>query len=287
MSDSKVNFFRRMLKERFRITFFHDDFKPVFSMRFTIFSLLLWIVGYAVLVIVIAIFIISKTSLKEYIPGYATNEQKKQIIALNNKIDSLQTVFNNKNIYVKAILDAINGTTDTSALQKTKKIPTKTDKYNIKAGQNELSLRKEIENEWATNKTSIASSISDEDVERFKFVLPTEGFLISQYNPAVGHNGIDVVTKNEAPVRSIDKGIIISSGYSITDGNFVIIAHPSGFVSVYKHLSIIFKNTGTIVNSGDIIANSGNTGSESNGVHLHFELWYKNKLVNPQDYILF
>lgn len=100
MEEKKKNkFFQRILKERFRITFFHDDFKPVFSLRFTLFTLVLWLVGYATVIILVTTFIIAKTSLKEYIPGYGSFEEKKQIVQLFLKTDSLENVIH-KRIFI-------------------------------------------------------------------------------------------------------------------------------------------------------------------------------------------
>ena len=47
------------------------------------------------------------------------------------------------------------------------------------------------------------------------------------------------------------------------------------------------KKQGDVVKAGDPIAIVGNTGKLSSGLHLHFELWYKNSAVNPADFISF
>ena len=47
------------------------------------------------------------------------------------------------------------------------------------------------------------------------------------------------------------------------------------------------KKTGEIVKAGEAIAIIGNTGTLSDGPHLHFELWYRGKAINPTDYVIF
>jgi murein DD-endopeptidase MepM/ murein hydrolase activator NlpD len=286
MQENKLKkFFYKIINERFRITFFHDDFKPVFSLRFTIFTFFLWIVGFATIIIFITTFIIAKTSLKEYIPGYGKFADRKIIIDLNKKMDSLQNVMITREIYIQAILKAIEGEKDSiqKPLKKNTIVPSN---EKLKPGDKELEVRKELEKELSKN-VFVRNSLNNDNNLYEQFLPPAQGILIHSYNPKENHFGIDIAGKNETPVRSIYKGIIVYSGYSTNDGNFLIILHPNGFTSIYKHLSNILKNTGSYVNSNDIIGTMGNTGSESNGTHLHFELWYKQNPQNPVEFISF
>ncbi len=282
MSSGIRNFFQRLIKERFRITFFHDDFKPVFSLRFTLFSLILWIIGFATLIIIITTIIIAKTSLKEYIPGYGSTEEKIQILRLVSKIDSLEDAIQKKNVYLQSVLKVFKDEKD-SIIPKPRQINNTSNPSHLKAEQQELSVRKEIENEWLSEK-KISDNIEVEEV--IQFLPPVQGVVISQFNPAKGHYGIDIVSKKDESVRSIAKGIVVYSGYSINDGNFIVISHSAGLMSIYKHLSVLLKSTGDVVNANEMIGNVGNTGTESTGYHLHFELWYKENPVNPMNYIL-
>ncbi|MCX7729200.1 MAG: hypothetical protein N2203_07000, partial [Bacteroidia bacterium] len=98
------DFLLSIFKKKIRITFFQDDFQPLFSLRFTLVTFLIWIIGYATIIIMITLFIISKTSLKEYIPGYGGIKEKKQILQLIKKTDSLENVIQIKGQYVQNIL---------------------------------------------------------------------------------------------------------------------------------------------------------------------------------------
>jgi murein DD-endopeptidase MepM/ murein hydrolase activator NlpD len=81
---------------------------------------------------------------------------------------------------------------------------------------------------------------------------------------------------------------VIFSEYSNTTGHVVGIWHSqSNLISFYKHNSRTFKTVGSYVFAGEAIAVIGNTGINSSGTHLHFELWYDNNPVNPADYINF
>ena len=47
------------------------------------------------------------------------------------------------------------------------------------------------------------------------------------------------------------------------------------------------KKTGQYVKAGEVLAIIGNSGEQTTGTHLHFELWYNGKAIDPQDYIIF
>jgi murein DD-endopeptidase MepM/ murein hydrolase activator NlpD len=73
----------------------------------------------------------------------------------------------------------------------------------------------------------------------------------------------------------------VETGYSIA------IQHPNNTVTFYKHNSVLLKKEGSPVRTGEAIAIVGNTGERSSGPHLHFELWFQGRPVNPSDYIVF
>jgi murein DD-endopeptidase MepM/ murein hydrolase activator NlpD len=56
---------------------------------------------------------------------------------------------------------------------------------------------------------------------------------------------------------------------------------------MYKHNSVLLKPTGESVKAGEAIALIGNSGENTSGPHLHFELWYKGRAIDPTDYINF
>lgn len=118
------------------------------------------------------------------------------------------------------------------------------------------------------------------------FSAPVKG-VISQSYDRNGHFGVDIVTTKDKNVVACLAGTVIYSGYSQKDGNMIILAHSNGFISVYKHNKILLKKTGVKVQMNDPIAIVGNSGENSTGPHLHFELWFNQNSVNPQDYISF
>lgn len=137
----------------------------------------------------------------------------------------------------------------------------------------------------------LAKKVADDSKEgvkpkkmKYEFIGPVNG-VISQPFKAKIHPGIDIVSTKDAIVKAIADGTVIYSGYSRQDGNILILAHGNEYVSVFKHNRSILKKTGSKVRLGDPIAIVGDTGSHSEGAHLHFEIWKNGQAVNPEKYL--
>jgi murein DD-endopeptidase MepM/ murein hydrolase activator NlpD len=65
------------------------------------------------------------------------------------------------------------------------------------------------------------------------------------------------------------------------------IQHSNNLVSLYKHNSVLLKKEGEEVKAGEAIAITGNSGELTTSPHLHFELWYDGKPIDPQELMVF
>lgn len=117
-----------------------------------------------------------------------------------------------------------------------------------------------------------------------RLIPPVDGVVTSAYSPNDKHFGMDMAAPANALIRSVADGMVIYSEWSDQSGYVMAILHPGGLVSFYKHNRVVFKTTGTPVYAGEAIAVIGNTGKNSTGPHLHFELWHGGNPVNPLDY---
>lgn len=103
------------------------------------------------------------------------------------------------------------------------------------------------------------------------------------------HNGVDFRVPTGTPIRAAGAGIA-STGWDVFGGgNYVTISHGDGLYSGYFHLSEQIARPGQKVQTGDVIARSGNTGSLSLGPHLHFMVGVGtsvfNSHVDPAPYL--
>jgi murein DD-endopeptidase MepM/ murein hydrolase activator NlpD len=94
----------------------------------------------------------------------------------------------------------------------------------------------------------------------------------------VFHRGIDIAVPVGTPVRAIRKGRVIFAGTRSGYGATVIVEHANGDRTLYGHNSIVRVQPGDLVESGTVVAFSGNTG-RSTGPHVHFEQLPSGRLV--------
>ena len=98
--------------------------------------------------------------------------------------------------------------------------------------------------------------------------------------------GLDFSVKSGAPVYASESGMVIFADFTAGDGYKIIIQHDGGYISVYKHCSVLMKKERDIVSRGELIALSGNSGENTSGAHLHFEIWKDGKPLNPKEILI-
>ena len=107
------------------------------------------------------------------------------------------------------------------------------------------------------------------------------------FNVNKQHYGIDLVAEEEETVLAAADGFIIMAEYHEDNGYVIGISSRDDVLTFYKHNSALYKKTGDFVTAGSPIAVMGNSGENSTGPHLHFELWYKGIPKDPALYISF
>lgn len=120
------------------------------------------------------------------------------------------------------------------------------------------------------------------------FKWPARGWISSWYgwrsDPFTGsrtfHNGIDIGVDTGTPVRAAMEGSVSETGYNSSFGNYVILYHHAGWMTLYGHLQTISVREGQRIAAGQRIAYSGNTGY-STGPHLHFTVFKNGRTMNP------
>lgn len=98
------------------------------------------------------------------------------------------------------------------------------------------------------------------------------------------HHGVDIATSYGTPICAADDGTVIVAGWHSSYGNYVMIDHGNGYITLYAHASALNVEAGTKVTKGTKIAEVGSTGNSS-GNHVHFEVRLNGAYTNPLNYI--
>ena len=99
------------------------------------------------------------------------------------------------------------------------------------------------------------------------------------------HTGVDIAAPLGTPVMAAAAGVVVAVGHtSFGYGNYVVIAHGGGIVTLYGHLLATKASYGDLVSRGQVIGLEGSTGL-STGPHVHFELRVSDQVVNPLPYL--
>lgn len=119
------------------------------------------------------------------------------------------------------------------------------------------------------------------------FIYPANRQYLSGYNFSGVHPGLDFAGRMGEPIYASDAGTVIYAGYSLNAagtpvgyGQYVVLDHGNGYVTLYAHASQLFVSCGQQVQKGAVIAAVGSVG-RSTGPHLHYEIRYGNTAVNP------
>ncbi len=118
--------------------------------------------------------------------------------------------------------------------------------------------------------------------------MPVKGKIVSHFGPYKNtefnvknfRSGIDIKAGKGSPIRAVCVGQILYSSWFKGYGNMIIIDHGNNFYTLYAHAEELFKTEGDHVETGEVIATVGDTGSMT-GPGLHFEVRHHGKPLDP------
>jgi len=154
------------------------------------------------------------------------------------------------------------------------------DELNDKINSLREALKSEDQDEIVTQSTFSA--------HKGLLIMPVKGSIVSlfgpyrnpKYNVTNFRSGIDIKADKGEPIRSVFKGRVLYSDWFKGYGNMIIVDHGSNYYTVYAHLEETFKSKGDQVETGEVIATVGDTGSME-GNELYFEVRHHGKPVDP------
>lgn len=239
-------------------------------------KLLLFLGMYGFIVFMLGFYIISFTPLSETLFPYSlrlSSSDKKKIEILNNKV----LILANEIESLKSLNQKL--------------------KFAIMLGDSTLINKSEIEKDTIRKKSPLEGNLFGVVIKlinnlyfdqngNITFIKPSVGYISQKYDPERGHFGVDYVMKENSPIFCAAGGFVVFASYTPDYGNTIIVSHKDNYLTKYMHCSALLKKEGDTIMQGELIALSGNSGTESSGPHLHFEVWKDGKPINPVDVLL-
>lgn len=262
-------------------------YEEIFHIRISLLHVIVGLGFLALLLVLITSYLIAFTSIKEWIPGYPDGNVRSEIIANALRLDSIEAELDKRDNFIRSLQVMIGGGeygTAADTIDSAVGTTTHFDTIIMQITEEELAFRTEIENE---ERFSLGLGIKPTNKEYYHFYPPVSGYVINSFNEKERHYGIDVVTKKDAQVMAVLDGVVIFTDWTINTGHVVAIQHANNLMSIYKHNSVLLCKQGDYIRTGQVIANVGNSGHETTGTHLHFEMWRAGTPLNPEDFIQF
>lgn len=290
MPNEKKRTIAERLRDRYRLVILNDtSFEEKFAWKLTPMALFIAVSATIIFLIVLVISIIAFTPLREYIPGYADINMRRSIINMAVKTDSLQQELALKTLYIENIKNVISGNIKPDSIQN-KPDSTKNYKALINSSKPSIAdsiMRAQVESKEKYSLSTSSNQPKNNGIAGFFFFTPLKGTVTSSFNLAYQHYGVDVVAKENEAIKSTLDGTVISAGWTTESGYTMQVQHSNNLISVYKHCSALMKKTGDYIKAGEVIGIVGNSGEQTTGPHLHFELWYNGTAIDPQEYMIF
>jgi murein DD-endopeptidase MepM/ murein hydrolase activator NlpD len=284
--ERKRDKLKKLFQNPYRIVIFNDlNLHIIKQVRFNARTFVMANVFAVICIIVGVTVLIAFTPLREYIPGYPTGKMRQMLIRNVLVVDSLDLEIQRRDRYFNDFKAMLAGkTASDTTVKKTTVI--RPDKVQFKKYDHDSLFKNEIAQEQI-NLGVNSGQTAKGGVAGLLFFPPLNGLVTGKHDISIGHFGVDIVGKLNSRISAALDGTVVFAGWTIDTGYVIYIQHEQNLITVYRHNAELLKVQGDKVRAGEAIAIMGNSGKETTGPHLHFEMWLNGVSVNPEDYIKF
>ncbi|MGB0183209.1 MAG: M23 family metallopeptidase [Schleiferiaceae bacterium] len=283
--DSKNETRVQRWRNKFRFVILNDDtFEELLTLKLSPLNIFVFSVVTIVGTIALTTTVIAFTPLKELIPGYASSKLRREAIELALTTDSLTAAIDRNERYIQGVQRILQGEVIDTVLQE---LETDTSSNNAEIVLSDPSAQDSAFREWVEEENAFTLNQGGAELGIPQLISPIEGIITSGFDKATNHFAVDIAAASNTPVKTCYEGTVIFADWTSETGNIIIVQHENNLLSAYKHNSALLKEVGEFVRSGEAIAIIGNSGENSTGPHLHFELWFEGAPIDPQNFIKF
>lgn len=276
------------LRDKYRLVVLNDKtFEEKASIRLSRLNVFI-LLSVAVVLFATAIgSIVIFTPVKEYIPGYADVNLRRELVRLHLAVDSLETAASQQDLLLRNIKDVMEG----NVFDEKDSLPTPDVGIRYDVGILDGStpfdsiLRMQMERDYVELRLGVQNE--KRSIAGVTFFRPVEGQLILPFSTREQHYGIGLMLTKEEGIKATLDGTVVFAGYSINDKYFICIQHANNIISWYKQMNRNLKVQGEFVRAGEVIGISGGEASGTVPVNFEFQIWYNGNALDPADFLNF
>lgn len=276
------------LRYKYRVVALNEQtFEERFSMRLSRMNVAVALLGVFLVSAVIVVLLVAFTPIKEYFPDFGNTDYRNESQHTALRMDTAEVTIGDHKAYLDTLRMIMNGTIGSDSAMEVHE-PRIYDTLDLSISPEDSAFRREVE---SADQYSLAFNEEQQsgntNMAGVFFFTPLRGIVMNSFDPKRKHYGIDVTADKDKPIYATLDGTVIFASWTTEDGYVIQVQHSHNFLSIYKHNSALLKKVGERVKAGEPIAIIGNTGESSTGPHMHFELWYEGKPVNPESLMVF
>lgn len=290
--DKQERTFWEKLRHSYRLVIMNNEtFEEVGSYKLSMLNFYILLGTIAGIVAILMWMLITYTPLKEYIPGYRGAANQELIGRLVQEVDELEQAAAIRDNYIKDITRLLTGKAEIEDTVVVEEQEFPDSMLQVEPSEEERKFRREMQLEEiefrARQPISTNQFVPLRPLEEMHFIPPVSGEISNSFDVHKSHLGVDLIAPKNTAVKAVLDGFVFFKDFTINTGNVIGVQHTNNTVTFYKHNSRILREVGSFVKAGEAIAVIGNTGIQTDGPHLHFELWHNGQAVDPEEYIEF
>lgn len=259
----------------------------IWSFRYTRTAMIIAIISVIVLIVVGMYCLVAYTPVRSFIPGYPGAISRRQAVQNALRIDSLETRIMQWELYAENLRRVVSGAEpvrmDSLILNNRDASREEVDARYLALRDSLLRADVEMEEQFGVDATTLRRNLP---IEALSFFTPVKGVVSDPFDRAL-HPYVDITAPAGSMVMAVQDGTVVYTGWEEEDGYILIIQHSGDILSIYKHNEKLLHKAGKAVKAGTPVGVLAASSSLTKGDHLHFELWYEGKAIDPVQYIKF
>ena len=283
---SKIeNSFYQKIRFKYKLSVLNENtLEEIWRVRLSKLNVFLASFFIAVIYFFLIAFLIIKTPLRSFLPGYTENiNLRKQVMLDAVQVDSLVVIMKDQEQYITMLRNVMTGNVfvDSSATVNSL-LSQENAKIDLEKNKKETAFCAEFEE---AERYSVTTGDNDRQTDiDYLMHRPARGVINDTFDDKNRYFGISIRMETKSNIYSILDGVVVFSGFNADDDLFVMqIQHVDDLISVYKIKQPFLKRVGDGIHAGEILATLDSEADPK----LIFELWRKGRPLNPESYITF